>query len=180
LFSVAKGSSYMVAALSFPDKKETPFGGIQSAILPAATFSPDGRWVAYSEGESLGLGGSLFVQPFPTTVAKYQISKTNGIHPTWSPDGKELFYFSGAGQFVAVSVTTRPTFTFGNPVPMGPRFFIDRGPTFERNNDITRDGKRFLGVVGAGQSPRSAAPAAPQIQVVLNWFTELQQRVPTR
>ena len=46
LFSVAKGSSYAVAALSLPDKKVTPVGGIQSAFPPAATFSPDGRWVA--------------------------------------------------------------------------------------------------------------------------------------
>ena len=80
-----------------------------------------------------------------------------GFHPTWSPDGKELFYVAGAGaaQFVAVSVTTRPTFTFGNPVPV-PRPFVERGPGFERNNDITLDGKRFLGVVAAGQSPRPA------------------------
>jgi hypothetical protein len=78
---------------------------------------------------------------------------------------------------LVVSVTARPTFTFGNPVPV-PRPFVERGPTFERNHDITLDGK-FLGVVAAGQTA-SGALAAPQIQVVLNWFTELQQRVPTR
>jgi serine/threonine-protein kinase len=135
--------------------------------------------VAYSAGESGALGvDSLFVQPFPTTGAKYQISKAGGIHPVWSPDGKELFYGAGVGQMVAVSVTTRPTFTFGNPVPMTMIPF-ERGAAFERSSDITRDGKRFLGVVAAGQTA-SGAPAAPQIQVVLNWFTELQQRVPTR
>ena len=79
---------------------------------------------------------------------------------------------------MAVSVTTRPTFTFGNPVPV-PRPFVERGPGFERNNDITLDGKRFLGVVAAGQTA-SGAPAAPQIQVVLNWFEELKARVPTK
>jgi len=92
-----------------------------------------------------------------------------------------LFYFAGAGagQFVAVSVTTRPTFTIGNPVQV-PRVFVERGPEFERNNDITLDGKRFLGVVGAGQNAADGAPAAPQIQVVLNWFEELKARVPTK
>ena len=44
LFSVAKGSSYAVAALSLTDKKVTPVGGIQSAFPPSAAFSPDGRW----------------------------------------------------------------------------------------------------------------------------------------
>ena len=95
-----------------------------------------------------------------------------------SPDGKELFYSTGRGgtQFVAVSVTTPPTFTFGNPVPV-PRPFVGRGPGFERNYDITRDGKRFLGVVPAGQN---MASGAPQIQVVLNWSEELKRLVPTR
>jgi Tol biopolymer transport system component len=184
LFSVDKGFSYAVAALSLEDKnvkKVTPFGGIQSAFPPAATFSPDGRWVAYSAGKPGAFAGSLFVQPFPTTGATYPISKGSGFHPTWFPDGKGLFYFAGGGggQFFAVSVTTRPTFTFGNPVPL-PRPFVMRGPGFERNYDITRDGKRFLGVVAAGQSTASGAPAAPQIQVVLNWTEELKRLVPSR
>ena len=99
----------------------------------------------------------------------------------WSPDGKELFYVAGggAGQFLAVSVTTRPTFTFGNPVSV-PRPFAPSSQGFERNNDITLDGKRFLGVVTAGQNAVGGAPAAPQIQVVLNWFEELKARVPTK
>ena len=179
LFSVAKGSSYAVAALSLTDKKVTPVGGIQSPFPPAATFSPDGRWVAYSATAPGPPTGSLFVQPFPTTGATYPIS--SGFHPMWSADGRELFYVTGAGiaQFGAVSVTTRPTFTFGNRVPL-PRPFVERGPAFERNHDITRDGKRFLGVVPAGQSSTSGAPAASQIQVVLNWFEELKARVPTK
>ena len=125
--------------------------------------------------------GSLFVQPFPTTGATYPISKGNGFHPMWSPDGKELFYSTGGafGLFVAVSVTTRPTFTFGNPVQV-PRPFVERGPGFERNYDITLDGTRFLGVVAAGQNTASGTPAAPQIQVVLNWFEELRARVPAK
>jgi hypothetical protein len=84
------------------------------------------------------------------------------------------------GQFVSVSVTTRPTFTFGIPVLVPPRLFVGRGPESERNNDITLDGKRFLGVVAAGQNTASSALAAPQIQVVLNWFEELKARVPTK
>ena len=42
-------------------------------------------------------------------------------------------------------------------------------------------GKRFLGVVAAEAAGQTAsgAPAAPQIQIVLNWFEELKTRVPT-
>ena len=181
LFSVAKGSSNTVAALSLTDKKVTPVGGIQSAFPPSATFSPDGRWVAYSATAPGSSAGSLFVQPFPTTGATYPISKGTGFHPMWSPDGKELFYATGGGgtSLVVVSVTTRPTFTFGNPVPV-PSGFLGGGGNAERNYDITLDGKRFLGVVAAGQNTASGAPEAPQIQVVLNWFEELKALVPTR
>jgi serine/threonine-protein kinase len=177
LFSVANGKSYTVAALSFPDKKVTAFGGIESSTPPAAAFSPDGKWVAYATNPgTAGALSALFVQPFPTTGAAYQIAR-NGIHPTWAPDGKELFYGSGASQLAGVSVTTRPAFTFANPVEVRARIF-DRGPLFERANDITPDGKRFLGLVTAGESTTAGVP--PPIEVVLNWFTELQQRVPTR
>jgi serine/threonine-protein kinase len=183
LFSVGLGSTnnnYALAALSLPDKTVTPVGGIQSSIPPAAAFSPDGKWVAYSTGTRAT--NALFVQPFPATGATYPISKGNGFHPTWARDGKELFYSAGTTRFVGVSVTTRPTFLFGNPVPMaataGLRLFRERGPEFERDNDITLDGKRFLGVITAGEDTASSAAAAPRIEVVLNWFEELKARVP--
>jgi serine/threonine-protein kinase len=181
LLSVAKGGSYSVAALSLGNKTVTPFGGIQSAIPPGAAFSPDGKWVAYAIREATRPGINvqpLFVQPFPATGARYQVAR-NGIHPTWAPDGKELFYGSAPVQFTAVSVATQPAFSFGNPTQM-PYRSNDQGPLFERNNDIMPDGKQFLGVVAAGLSPTSGSVVAPEIRVVLNWFTELQQRVPTR
>jgi hypothetical protein len=173
--------NYSVGALSIPDKKVTPIGDTQSDQPPSATFSPDGRWIAYAlvtPGSNAG-AGSLFVQPFPnTTGATYPISKGTGFHPYWSPDGRELFYVPAPGQFVGVSVTTRPTFTFGNPVPISTP--AEGSPALERRSDITRDGKQFIGVVAAGQNTTSATAAALQIQVVLNWFEELRQRVPTK
>jgi Tol biopolymer transport system component len=181
LFSVARGSSYTLAALSLADKNTTPVGGIQSSIPPAAAFSPDGTWVAYATG-AVG-ATALFVQPFPATGATYPISKGRGFHPMWAPDGKELVYNVGnagrpAAEIVSVSVSTRPTFTFGNPVSV-PIRLSDRTSGSERNIDIMRDGKQFLGVVSVEQAATaSGAAAAPLIQVVLNWFEELKQRVP--
>ena len=45
-----------------------------------------------------------------------------------------------------------------------------------RNYDITPDGKRFLVVLPAKNDATKAATA--QINVVVNWFEELKQRVP--
>jgi serine/threonine-protein kinase len=169
------GNSYSLMALAIEDKKVAPFGGVVETLFPpTAAFSPDGKWVAYSAGLTTP-SGTVFVQPFPPTGATYPISK-NGIHPAWSPDGKELLYGPAAGSAAAVSVTTRPSFSFGNPV-ITPRVFIERGPTVERTYDVMPDG-RFLAVVAAGQNSTTGAPSAPQIQVVLNWFEELKTRVP--
>jgi serine/threonine-protein kinase len=178
LFSVAKGSTYTVAALSFPDKKVSVLTGIESAQPPSAAFSPDGRWVAYSMEAPGTTARALNVQPFPLTGVPYQVARS-GIHATWTPDGKELLYGPAAAQEVAVSVTTRPSFTFGKPVPVLSSF-LERGPSYERSNDITLDGQRLLGVVAADLAGATGIPAAPQIQVVLNWFEELKARVPAK
>jgi hypothetical protein len=39
---------------------------------------------------------------------------------------------------------------------------------------------RVLGLIVDGQNELNVPSGPRQIQVVLNWFTELQQRVPTR
>jgi serine/threonine-protein kinase len=49
-------------------------------------FSPDGRWVAYQSDDS---GRSeIYVQPFPPTGAKEQISSAGGLTPRWSRTGR--------------------------------------------------------------------------------------------
>jgi hypothetical protein len=52
LFSVSKGSNLSLWTFSLPDKKAAAFGDVQARFLIAATFSPNGRWVAYSPGSS--------------------------------------------------------------------------------------------------------------------------------
>ena len=138
-----------------------------------AVFSPDGHWVAYRVTSPEGAG--IFVQPFPPTRAKVQIAVTVGIHPVWSPDGKELMYLLATGQMAAVSVTTQPTFAVGNPVQV-PGGGLVANPGLARPYDMAPDG-RMLGIVIA---QAAGGATTPEIQVVLNWLTELQQRVPTR
>ena len=151
-----------------------------AATLTGAVFSPDGRWVAYASQEGR-TSSAVYVQPFPPTGAKYQISKNgdDGHHPVWSPDGDELVFSPGPVPHLnAVRVTTQPSFTFGEAMPV-PSPFQTSPPDFERPYDISRDGQRFLGLIDAAQT-QAGAPAAPQIQVVLNWFEELKARVPTK
>jgi hypothetical protein len=48
-----------------------------------------------------------------------------------------------------------------------------------RNYDITPAGK-FVALVDPREPDASGTSAAPEIRVVLDWFEELKQRVPTK
>jgi Tol biopolymer transport system component len=175
-FSLIKESDTSLWMFSLPDKKAAPFGQVRSPDLLNSAFSPDGRWVAYAARFG---GGNVFVEPFPATGAIYQISKDNvSHHPLWSPDGKELSYRVGSGTQVLVSVSTQPSFAVGNPAPV-PGRFVGMTVGIPRNLDFTPDGKRFIAVTAAS-GPESEASAAPEIQIVLNWFEELKRLVPTK
>jgi serine/threonine-protein kinase len=140
-----------------------------------SAFSPDGRWLAYQSSETGRF--EIYVQPFPLTGAKFQITRDgDGQRPVWSPDGKELF-FVNRGSLAAVTIRTEPGFTFGNPTPLPITGFIhnEQGNP-QRAFDIAPDGKQFIMLFPADQ-PNTGTTSAPQIQVVLNWFEELKQRV---
>jgi hypothetical protein len=52
---------------------------------------------------------------------------------------------------------------------------------FERNYDLTPDGKQFVVVAAATSPSRDSNRSSPQqIDVVLNWLEELKARVPTK
>ena len=158
------------------DKKPTPFADVQSPNPINAAFSPDGRWVAYTVFEGAVTG--IYVQPFPATGAKYAVSKSSAIAPVWSRDGRELLSQPPGGHGAVQTITTQPSFSSTPPVPVPRGGAFTGGVTGERNYDVMPDG-RTLGVVSAGQT-ESAGAATPPIQVVLHWFEELKQRLPTK
>jgi len=125
-------------------------------------------------------GRKVYVQPFPATGAKYLITKDGANHPVWSPDGKELIFMDDMtnGQLYSVAIRTQPSFSFGNPVPLGIKGLIQRVGNW-RDYDITPDGKQFV-VMMPPESTSSSTTQAPQIQVVLNWFEELKRRMSTQ
>jgi serine/threonine-protein kinase len=178
LFRAVEGANYSLWSFAIGEKKSAPFGDVKSAVPPCAVFSPDGKWVAYALLEPGKTAVEVYVQPFPATGARYQlpISRDNH-HPVWSRDGKQIFYIPGPGQIASTDVTTAPNFTFGNQTIIR-QALENYAPSVPRQYDVTPDGK-LLGLIPAEQSQTGAA-APGQINVVLNWFTELQQRVPSR
>jgi Tol biopolymer transport system component len=100
--------------------------------------SPDGRWIAYGSIESGR--PEVYVQGFPRSSGKWQVSTEGAREPLWSRDGRELFYRTQEGNLKVVAVTLGPVFSAGkaNPVYSGP--FRMGGRT---NYDITPEGGRF-------------------------------------
>jgi eukaryotic-like serine/threonine-protein kinase len=152
------------------DRKAQPFLRTQFNE-GAARFSPDGRWLAYISDESGRF--EIYVQPYPGPGGKWQISTEGGREPVWSPNGRALFYRCG-NKMMAVDIATQPGFTVGRPRMLFEGQYQPAPGSFP-NYDVAPDGQRFLML-----KPVEQAQAAPtQINVVLNWFEELKQKVPT-
>ncbi len=128
-------------------------------------FSKDMRWIAYQSNESGRF--EIIVQPFPGPGGKRQISIGGGTAPRWRDDGKELFYVSPEGTLMSVPIAVSPggkTIEPGTAVPLiSGRIEIGAYTGAEKPHyAVTADGKRFLLVVPADETPRP-------ITVILNW-----------
>ena len=143
-------------------------------------LSPDGKWLAYgARPPIISDVVDIYVEPFPPTGARRRISQNGGYWPLWSPDGSELFYrptvTSGERTLRSVDIVTEPDFGFSNEQTLPIQGFIVVAR--HRDYDITPNGEQFLMVFPADQAD-SGEPSCPRINIVLNWFEELKERVP--
>ena len=129
-------------------------------------FSPDGRWLAYSSDES---GRSeVYVQSYPDpTEARQQVSIDGGTEPLWARDGSELLYRTGESM-IAASFDTASGSPGSSSVLFEGRYLSDE---YVRGYDLAADG-HFIMV----RTPNESLPR--RVNVVLNWFEELERLVP--
>jgi eukaryotic-like serine/threonine-protein kinase len=135
-----------------------------------ARLSPDNRWLAYVSKESVR--PEVYLRQFPEPGGRWQISPEGGTEPVWAHNGRELFYRSG-DKMMAVDLTTQPTLRVGKPHQLFESAEYTRVSTTP-NYDVSPDDKRFLMIKSSEQQN-----ASTQIIVVLNWFEDLEQKVPT-
>ena len=133
-------------------------------ISPAVSY--DGRWIAYSS--SVSGRREVYVNHFPETGnAKYQISTAGGTVPTWSRNGRELFFLDGEGNMVSVPITPGAAFQRGEQSVLFPAAQYLSNP-FLRGYDVAPDGKRFVMIRGEND-------AAVHVAVVFNFLEELKR-----
>ena len=167
------------------DRKPEVFFDLTTSNEFGSSFSPDGKWVAYASNASADAGGqptafAIYVQPYPPTGVKYQISASGGAWPVWSPRGGELLYRlnvqeGGTPRINAVTITTTPV----------PAFTTERALSIAgfqpvvnyREYDLFPGGRELVMVFPAARS-QATTPATARIHTVLNWFEELKARVP--
>ena len=138
------------------------------------TISPDGGRVAYASNES-GIH-EVYIRSFPEPTGQLQISDGGGTDPVWAPNGSAVYYLDGGAVWRAElgdgGVRERRLLFEGN-------WAIRPGGAPVSNWDVHPDGTSFVLVRSPGAAPGNAASGVPTIpmEVVVNWFEELRERV---
>ena len=150
-------------------------------------LSPDGRWLAYTSDESGR--NEVYVQPYPGSGARQQISTAGGDQPAWSDDGRELYYVTllpaspTAGRaMMVVDVTEAPVLVIGIPTKL---FDWSQSPSTPiRRYDVAPDGRFLVATSDESLFPEhlraviEPPPAQTHLFYVQNWFEELKARLP--
>ena len=127
-----------------------------------ATFSPDGRWVAYQSDESGR--HEIYVQGFPEHRGRWPVSAEGGRSPAWRADGKELYWVGLDRTLMAASVELQPARV--RVLRTETLFRLPAGVERARYQP-SRDGRRFL-----VHEPEGALQDQPMV-VVQNWTARL-------
>ena len=130
--------------------------------------SPDGRWLAYISNETGAY--EVYVEAFPATGFRRQVSTLGGFEPQWRLDGRELFYRAPNQALMAVDVKSNPTTVeFGPPKALFPtRIKWMEIQAVAHHYAAAPDGQRFLMI-----SATDEAQSSP-ITVMLNWTAALK------
>jgi serine/threonine-protein kinase len=157
-----------VASLEDPEEPAVPFVTTPADETHSA-FSPDGRWIAYTSDETGNY--EVFVRPYPGPGGRWQISSGGGIRPTWSPDGRQLFYRIRRRLYVT-------------DIDGDDDNALRAGASRLLRDDLRRiELATSFGIAPDGQAivdtdPAEKEVAPDQATVVVSWFEELNRLAP--
>ncbi len=158
------------------DGKPAPMPVAQSQFDEAqGQFSPDGRWIAYASNETGRY--EIWVQPFPATGTRWQVSLDGGSFPRWQRDGSELFFIHPDNTLMAVPIRAgsetsafdyqAPEALFATQMITAGTIIYPGGPYSTPQYAVGADG-RFLINTGVTEN------AVSLINIVLNWAAEVE------
>jgi Tol biopolymer transport system component len=154
-----------------PELWRLPLGGERKPVLlltmpqaatAHASSSPDGKFFAYTSDETGR--AEVYVQRFPPSGGKWQISTDGGDQALWRADGRELYFLSTDRKLMAVDLSLGADVQVGVPKSLLPIRVPANGISDNRSQYVPApDGNRFL--VLATADDRQDQPAV----AVLNW-----------
>jgi len=131
-------------------------------------FSPDGKWVVFVSNESGRQ--EVYLQAFPESAGRTQVSIAGGTQVRWSADGREIFYIAPDGRMMAVSFSPGPAEpAVSTPVALFQTWLATGGNVIGNKPQyaVTRDGRFLL-------NSAIETPASP-IVVTVNWLSALKR-----
>ncbi|HET7435547.1 MAG TPA: protein kinase [Thermoanaerobaculia bacterium] len=145
-------TGFDVLALSLHGGETTPYLNAPTDESQAQ-FSPDGRWVAYASSESGR--HEVYVQPYPATGAKWQVSTEGGEQPRWRRDARELFYLAPDRRLMSVPIDVPGAFDAQAPKPLFATNIAFGDLGISQSWDVSPDGQRFVIAAADPLSPPS-------------------------
>jgi len=147
---------------------QTPF------VERDASFSSDGRWLAYASNESGNF--QVYVRAFPNKGGRWQISSTGGTAPIFCRNGRELFFYDLAnGRIMMASYSVKG----GSFVAEKPRVWSEvslaalSASTGATQYDVAPDGKRLVAATYTGGATQQNAG---HVIFLENFIDELQRK----
>ena len=77
----AGNRDYGIAVFDMSSRTVTPIIDLPNSAQHSSAVSPDGTWMAYASNETGRY--EVWVEPFPQTGARYQVTRDGGSHPMW-------------------------------------------------------------------------------------------------
>ncbi|MEO8055445.1 MAG: protein kinase [Acidobacteriota bacterium] len=161
--SPADAGRYQLRRLALGvDGKTQPLLAMPQASVTHSSATPDGKFFAYASDETGR--AEVYVQRFPPSGGKWQISTDGGDQPLWRADGRELYFLSTDRKLMSVELSLGADAQVGVPKALFPVRVSANGISDNRSQYIPApEGNRFL--VLANADDRLDQPAV----VVLNW-----------
>lgn len=137
------------------------------------SFSPDGKWLAYSSTQTGAF--TVYVRSLQGTHATWQVSAEEGFLPQWSPEGKQIIFHSLRNErlWAASYSVSGDVFFPGEITPFGGNVDVlsnGSDPIYS----FSPTGNRLAVALPANET--AGARPHPKYILILNFFGEINRR----
>ena len=136
------------------------------------SFSPDGKWLAYSSTQTGTF--TIYVRSLQGAHATWQVSAEEGFLPQWSPEGKQIIFHSLQNHrlWAASYSVNEDVFSPGEVKPFGGNVDVPaNGSSFVYSFSPT--GNRIAAVLPANEA--AGVRPHPNYILILNFFEEIKR-----